>query len=388
MRSASPLRQANPVPQGTAAHQVDAPLRAGTPRLRVAGVAKRFGATLAVDNVTFDVAGGELFSLLGPSGCGKTTLLRMLAGLTAPDAGRVFIDGHDVTDQPPNERAVNMMFQRYALFPHMSVFDNVAYGLRQARMPRADIAQRVRELMALVRLEGFDTRRPEQLSGGQQQRVALARALARRPRLLLLDEPLAALDRRLRESTALELKRLQRQTDTTFIMVTHDQDEAMTLSSRVAVMFDGRLAQIAPPEEVYEHPTTRAVAAFIGEVNLIDGQLAIPSDRHTGRVAITGPLGTFDVLVQGEAWTDRAPVTLGIRPERIDLYSERPSGNALAAHVEAIAYHGDVSVVHLLAANGASFQARTANDGTKARPAVGSEVWLHFDPDDAFLLAE
>ena len=373
--------------QGGVASVVGKPADAtGMPRLRVTGLRKRFGATLAVDDVSFDVAGGELFSLLGPSGCGKTTLLRILAGLTSPDAGSVFIDGVDVTRQPAHERAVNMMFQRYALFPHMNVYDNVAFGLRQARMPRTDIAARVGELMALVRLEGFDERKPDQLSGGQQQRVALARALARRPRLLLLDEPLAALDRRLRESTALELKRLQRETGTTFIMVTHDQDEAMTLSSRVGVMFDGHIVQIAPPEVVYEHPASRAVAAFIGEVNLIDGTLAAAGNGADA--TLTGPLGTFDVAMNGRPWPDQSRVTLGIRPERLQLNSARPAGNALRARVEAVAYHGDVSVVHLLAGNGAGFQAKTPNDGAGARPVIGSEVWLRFDPDHAFLLGE
>jgi putrescine transport system ATP-binding protein len=356
------------------------------PRVAVREISKAFSGTPAVDGVSFDVVGGELFSLLGPSGCGKTTLLRMLAGLEAPDTGRLLIDGEDVTDIPAHQRPVNMMFQRYALFPHLSVFDNIAYGLRRAGLRRDGLTQRVNELLALVRLEGLGGRRPDQLSGGQQQRVALARALARSPRLLLLDEPLAALDRRLRETTALELKRLQRETGTTFIMVTHDQDEAMTLSTRVAVMFDGRIHQIATPQEIYERPVDRSVAAFIGDVNLIEGRVAgkadglaeveMPSGQHLSvRAPIVPPLGQR--------------VAVGIRPERLAvLERDARASNRLQARVEAVLYHGDVSVFHLRDPQGARLLVKRANHGAAPHIATETAVWLGFEPDDAFLLPE
>ena len=356
------------------------------PRLRIEGLCKSYGKVRAVNNVSFDVPPGELFSLLGPSGCGKTTLLRILAGLVLPDAGRVLIDGIDVAATPPHLRPVNMMFQRYALFPHMNVQDNVGYGLKQAGVARAERNRRVLELLTLVRLDGLGERKPDQLSGGQQQRVALARALARRPQVLLLDEPLAALDRRLRESTAVELKRLQRETQTTFIMVTHDQDEAMTLSDRVAVMFDGQLAQVATPEQVYEHPSTRAVAHFIGDVNLLQARVLSVADAA---IQLSVGTDTFAVTRNGRAWDAHSGVTLGVRPERIDLRldaSEVRGPNCLPARVHSVSYHGDVSVYHLSTDDGTQLLAKTPNNGARARPTVGMRVWAEFDPDDAFLV--
>jgi len=243
------------------------------PLLRLEGVSKRFADTAAVDNLSLDIFEREFFALLGPSGSGKTTLLRLLAGFERPDSGKILLDGEDIAGVPPYRRPVNMMFQNYALFPHLNVASNIAFGLRQERMPRREIRQRVAELLALVKLEGLERRRPHQLSGGQRQRVALARSLAKRPKVLLLDEPLAALDRKLREQTQFELAQLQDQLGTTFVIVTHDQQEAMTMAHRMAVMDNGRLIQVAPPSEVYEQPASRWVADFIGDVNLLEGEV-------------------------------------------------------------------------------------------------------------------
>ena len=243
------------------------------PLLRIEGVGKKFGNFRAVDRLSLDIRAGEFFALLGPSGCGKTTLLRMLAGFETPDEGRILLGGKDIAQVPPHQRPVNMMFQNYALFPHLSVRDNIAFGLKRAGMARAEIATRVAEMVALVKLEGMEKRKPDQLSGGQKQRVALARSLARRPQVLLLDEPLAALDKKLRESTQLELMELQRRLGMTFIIVTHDQEEAMTVANRIGVMDAGRLEQVATPRDLYEAPRSRWVAEFVGDVNLFDGEV-------------------------------------------------------------------------------------------------------------------
>src|SRR6202047_3459538 len=241
------------------------------PLLRIDAVVKKFGRFRAVDRLSLDIRAGEFFALLGPSGCGKTTLLRMLAGFETPDEGRILLNGRDIANVLPHQRPVNMMFQNYALFPHLPVRDNIAFGLKRAGMARADIATRVAEMIALVKLEGLEKRKPDQLSGGQKQRVALARSLARRPQMLLLDEPLAALDKKLRESTQLELMELQRRLGTTFIIVTHDQEEAMTVAGRIGVMDAGRLDQVASPRELYEAPSSRWIAAFIGDIHLLEG---------------------------------------------------------------------------------------------------------------------
>src|SRR3954452_7617936 len=253
---------------------------AARPLLRFETISKSFGGVTAVDQLSLDIYQGEFFALLGPSGCGKSTLLRLLAGFETPEEGCVLLDGVDVTGVPPHRRPVNMMFQSYALFPHLTVEGNVAFGLKQDGLPKAEIASRVTAMLALVKLEGFGARKPDQLSGGQRQRVALARALAKRPRVLLLDEPLAALDKKLREDTRFELMELQHKLGLTFVIVTHDQEEAMTLADRIGVMNAGRLAQVATPSDIYEHPNSRWVADFIGDVNLIEGRVASSSPGH------------------------------------------------------------------------------------------------------------
>src|SRR5882724_10333403 len=261
------------------------------PLLRIEGVTKKFGVFRAVDRLSLDIRAGEFFALLGPSGCGKTTLLRMLAGFDAPDKGEIFLGGRDIAPVLPHRRPVNMMFQNYALFPHLSVKDNIAFGLKRLGLPKTEIDARVTEMLALVRLEGFDARKPDQLSGGQRQRVALARSLARRPQILLLDEPLAALDKKLRASTQAELLDVQRRLGTTFIIVTHDQEEAMTVADRIGVMDKGRLMQVASPRELYETPNSRWIAGFVGDINLLEGHVL---SHESGRVTIvTHEAGTI-----------------------------------------------------------------------------------------------
>src|SRR6476659_10034093 len=295
---------------------------ADTPLLRIEGVSKTFGTFRAVDRLSLDIAAGEFFALLGPSGCGKTTLLRMLAGFETPDGGRILLAGHDIAPVLPHERPVNMMFQNYALFPHLNVRDNIAFGLKRAGMARADIATRVAEMVALVKLEGMEKRKPDQLSGGQRQRVALARSLARRPKVLLLDEPLAALDKKLRESTQQELMELQRRLGMTFIIVTHDQEEAMTVASRIGVMDAGRLEQVATPRELYEAPTSRWIAEFVGDVNLFEGQI---ESREGSRLAIsTGDAGTIMATEPRQPLT-KTTVAVAIRPEKIKLSRRGPT---------------------------------------------------------------
>ena len=276
----------------------------GTPLLRIDAVVKKFGGFRAVDALSLDIRAGEFFALLGPSGCGKTTLLRMLAGFETPDEGRILLDGKDIAQIPPHQRPVNMMFQNYALFPHLNVRDNIAFGLKRARMPSSDIDARVTEMVALVKLEGLEKRKPDQLSGGQRQRVALARSLARRPQLLLLDEPLAALDKKLRESTQLELMELQRRLGLTFIIVTHDQEEAMTMAGRIGVMDAGRLEQVATPRELYEAPRSRWIAEFVGDINLIEGKLE--SERRRGSRRWRGALRSRPPRPERSMWPSRA----------------------------------------------------------------------------------
>ncbi|MFZ0607071.1 MAG: ABC transporter ATP-binding protein, partial [Xanthobacteraceae bacterium] len=299
----------------------------GQPLLRIEGLSKQFGAYAAVDRLSLDIYQGEFFALLGPSGCGKTTLLRLIAGLERPNAGRIVLDGADVSAVPPHRRPVNMMFQSYALFPHLSVAGNVAFGLKQEGLPAAEIAERVAAMLKLVKLEDFGRRRTHELSGGQRQRVALARSLVKRPRILLLDEPMAALDKKLRGDTQFELMDLQRRLGLTFIIVTHDQSEAMTVADRIAVMDRGRLMQVAPPAEIYEQPNSRWVADFIGSVNMFEGRVGADGTSIDGTA-----LGRLRVAAK----IDAAPGTtvwIGVRPEKLIVSQERQSAleNAVAA---------------------------------------------------------
>ena len=323
------------------------------PLIRFEGVSKRFGASPAVDDVSLDIAAGEFFVLLGPSGCGKTTLMRMLAGFETPDAGKVLLAGADLAGLPSHRRPINMMFQSYALFPHLSVAANIAYGLKQERLPAPEIAARVEEMLALVQLGAHAGRKPDQLSGGERQRVALARALAKRPKVLLLDEPLGALDRRLREETRGQLKAIQARLGTTFLMVTHDQDEAMSLADRMAVMRAGRIVQVGPPAELYQHPADRDVAGFLGEVNLFPA---------------------------GEGW-------LAVRPERLRLSHDRLAfDHAWPATVEAAAYLGDRTHYTVRLDDGAAVRSLVANTGADLALQPGARVWAGFEPASATVL--
>src|SRR3979490_1954022 len=298
---------------------------ADIPLLSIDAVVKKFGVFRAVDRLSLDIRAGEFFALLGPSGCGKTTLLRMLAGFETPDEGRILLDGKDIAQVLPHQRPVNMMFQNYALFPHLTVRDNIAFGLKRARMPRSEIDTRVAEMVALVKLEGLEKRKPDQLSGGQKQRVALARSLARRPQVLLLDEPLAALDKKLRESTQTELMELQRRLGVTFIIVTHDQEEAMTVADRIGVMDSGRLEQVTTPRQLYEAPNSRWIAEFVGDINMIEGQIASRAEHRW--IVATRDAGTV-VAAAPRQPTEKTAICVAIRPEKVKLSRRGPASDA------------------------------------------------------------
>ena len=349
--------------------------------VRFENVSKRFGAVAAVDALSLEIAQGEFFALLGPSGCGKTTLLRLLAGFETPNDGRIMLDGDDIGAVPPYLRPVNMMFQNYALFPHLNVEGNIAFGLLQERAPRAEIAARIEEMLALVCLNGFNKRRVDQLSGGQRQRVALARSLIRRPRVLLLDEPLAALDKKLRAETQFELMALQRKLGTTFVIVTHDQEEAMIVADRIAVMDRGRLAQVARPADIYERPDSRWVADFIGEVTLIEGRI-----RSGDAIDTTlGPLRAASNAGSGNT------VWLALRPEKLRLSATRPEGgiNALAGRVFEIGYRGDISIYKVQLADRSLIKVAVANSGPGGpRFAAGDQAWVSWPVEAGVVLTQ
>ena len=360
------------------------------PLIRFKNVTKKFGEFVAIDDLSLDIYAQEFFALLGPSGCGKTTMMRMLAGFESPTTGRIELAGQDIAPVPPNKRAVNMMFQSYALFPHLSIWDNIAFGLRRDKMEKDAIAARVAEMLKLTRLEKFARRKPHQISGGQRQRVALARSLAKAPKLLLLDEPLGALDKKLRQDTQFELMDIQESTGTTFVIVTHDQEEAMTVASRVAVMDEGRVIQVATPAEIYEAPNSVYVADFIGDVNIIEASTkAIGQDQyHLNWIEGQPPL----TATSAAPFSEGQQAHLAIRPEKIRISTERPEDapNALQGKVLDIAYLGNLSTYHVELPGGQVIKAQTANTRRIARRDITWEdpVWISWSATAGVLLAQ
>jgi putrescine transport system ATP-binding protein len=354
------------------------------PLVRFEAVTKRFGSVVAVEALSLDIGHDEFFALLGPSGCGKTTLLRMLAGFETPTEGRIILDGEDIAPVQPHRRPVNMMFQSYALFPHLTVEGNIGFGLRQENVARAEISDRVAQMLALVRLQGFGGRRIDQLSGGERQRVALARSLIKRPRVLLLDEPLAALDKKLRGETQFELMELQRKLGTTFVIVTHDQEEAMIVADRIAVMDRGHLMQVASPAEIYERPNSRWVAGFIGEATMIEGRL--------------GPDGTIDsafgrmrTVETGKARPGDT-VWLALRPEKVAITAERPKSdvNAVSGTVSEIGYRGDMSIYKVLLSDRSVMKVALTNVSARGGAFFSPNdiVWLSWASEAGVVLTE
>jgi len=363
---------------------------ADAPRLGIIEVVKRFVADgpPAVDRVSLEVGRGEFFALLGPSGSGKTTLLRLLAGFERPDAGAILIDGADMAGVPPYRRPVNMMFQSYALFPHMNVAENVGFGLRQDGLPRREIGARVAAMLDLVKLGRLSERKPQQLSGGERQRVALARALVKEPKILLLDEPMAALDRKLREETRLELVRIHERVGITFIIVTHDQEEAMSMAQRIAVMNEGRIAQIGTPHQVYEEPANRFVADFLGAVNLFAGSVVeVEGARHHIASAEAG--ATF-VVEHMPALSRGRDVAVAVRPEKIALAAApaADSLNRVAGTVAGVAYRGEASTYRVALASGKTVRVTRPNAERSAGVdfAERQPVWLAFSPSAGLVL--
>ncbi|MBI1415920.1 MAG: polyamine ABC transporter ATP-binding protein [Limimaricola sp.] len=360
------------------------------PLITFEGVTKKFGSFVAIDDLNLQIYTREFFALLGPSGCGKTTLMRMLAGFETPTQGRITLAGQDIGPVPPNKRPVNMMFQSYALFPHLTVWDNIAFGLRRSDMPRDQIPARVEEMLRLTRMEKFAQRKPHQISGGQRQRVALARSLAKAPKLLLLDEPLGALDKKLRHDTQFELMDIQEKTGTTFVIVTHDQEEAMTVASRVAVMNQGKVVQVSTPDRIYETPATAYVADFIGEVNLVEG---VASPNPAGGYAIAWAEGQAPIVSAcDKSIAQGARVSFAIRPEKVRITPDRPEGaqNAMQGKVHDIAYLGNISTYHVLLPTGQIIKAQTANSRRVENREFTWEddVWLSFTDTAGVVLTE
>ncbi len=362
------------------------------PYVKIKNISKSYGGFVAVSNQSLDIYQGELFSLLGPSGCGKSTLLRMLAGFEEPSEGHIYIDGIDITHMPPYERPVNMMFQSYALFPHMSVEQNVAFGLKQEGMPKDEIRDKVSSMLHRVRLNQHASRKPHQLSGGQRQRVALARCLVKKPKLVLLDEPLGALDRKLREQTQFELVNIQEALGVTFMMVTHDQEEAMTMSTRIGVMEEGRLRQIAPPTEIYEYPNSRYVADFVGDMNMFEGMV---SEVESDHILVQSEEADCDLYIsQASDVPLGASVAVAIRPEKISLTTEEPKSaakkkrNYAKGIVKEIAYLGDVSIYHILLETGKKVRASLSNQVRLSERPINweDEVYLSWHPHSGIVL--
>lgn len=363
------------------------------PFIQLQGISKKFGEFVAVQNVDLKIYKGELFSLLGGSGCGKSTLLRMLAGFETPTTGRVLIDGMDMTDVPPYERPVNMMFQSYALFPHMTVEKNIAYGLKRDGYPTPEITKKVTDILDLVQLGPFAKRKPHQLSGGQRQRVALARALVKEPKVLLLDEPLGALDKKLREQTQFELVNIQEQVGVTFIVVTHDQEEAMTLSSRIAVMNLGEIVQIGTPTDIYEFPESRFTADFIGSVNMFEGQI---KEDHRDHVLVASEEAGCDFFIDhGISIRAGTPVWVAVRPEKILLSKTEPDkngANVIQGNVRGVGYLGNLSIYRIELPSGKMIQVSSQNErrssGEDRRVTWDDAVYLSWEPSSPVVLTE
>jgi len=359
------------------------------PHVELIDVVKVFDDHIAVNNISLDIYKGEFFSLLGPSGCGKTTLLRMLAGFETPTSGKILLEGEDMSKIPPYERPVNMMFQSYALFPHMTVEDNIAFGLKQDKIAKAEIRKRVDQMLELVQMGKYAKRKPHQLSGGQRQRVALARSIVKKPKLLLLDEPLGALDKRLREQTQFELMNIQEELGITFVIVTHDQEEAMTVSSRIAVMDTGELVQVATPTEIYEYPNSRYVAEFVGDVNIFEGVISDISPKQT--TIESYETETPLVCNQGVGAVVGAQAWVAVRPEKLDISLTPPDVmtiNCVEGEVWDIGYLGDMSIYHVKLDNGKMVTASQVNHKRLTEHKINYEdrVYISFDKDSGIAL--